>query len=100
MKTLYLLLLFLIKSVCINAQIENALYFDGIDDNVTVTNASALISNSSQISMSCWVYPENFVSTFPDYDGFCGFRNNIDADFYSVKHLNTTETIDILGELD
>ena len=69
----------------VNAQQENALHFDGLDDEVIVNNASALIANSTQLSMSCWVYPENLVTTFPDYDGFCGFRNDVDADFYLVQ---------------
>jgi hypothetical protein len=31
------------------------------------------------------VYPKNASPVFPDYDGFCGFRNNSNADFYLVQ---------------
>lgn len=75
----------LLISVWANAQIENSLHFDNVDDYITTPGASALISGSSQISISFWVFPENPVSSFPDYDGFCGFRNNTDADFYIVQ---------------
>lgn len=71
-----------------NAQ-QNALDFDNVDDYVTVPNASASIVNSQNISLSCWVYPTNTNIVFPDYDGFCGFRNNVDADFYMIQHTAT-----------
>lgn len=64
--------------------IENALYFDNIDDQVQAPNASALIANSNQISLSLWVRPDNTNIVFPDYDGFAGIRNNTNADFYIV----------------
>ncbi len=67
------------------SQNQNALNFDGVDDNVTAPNASGLIANSMQISMSCWVYPTNAAPGFPDFDGFAGFRNNTDADFYMLQ---------------
>jgi len=38
--------------------------------------------------MTLWVYPDNDTIVFPDYDGFCGFRNNTDADFYIIRHGN------------
>ena len=42
------------------AQNENALNFDGFDDQVTAANASAQIVNSTAgISISCWVYASN-----------------------------------------
>ena len=67
------------------AQHQNALDFDGIDDEVIVGAASSLIAGSSAYSLSCWVYPTNTAPVFPDYDGFAGFRNDIDADFYLVE---------------
>ncbi len=69
----------------IQAQIQNALDFDGIDDQVITSNASSLITGSTQLSITCWVYPENANPVFPDFDGFCGFRNDVDADFYIVQ---------------
>ena len=83
MKKLLLLLVFS-GFTFLKAQ-DNGLSFDNIDDQVTVPLASDLITGSTNLSMTCWVYPENLVSTFPDYDGFCGFRNDIDADFYLVQ---------------
>jgi hypothetical protein len=69
----------------VSAQAGNALSFDGIDDNVTVPSASTLIAGSAQFSMTCWIYPMNAAPVFPDYDGFCGFRNDVNADFYLVQ---------------
>ncbi|MEP7265054.1 MAG: LamG-like jellyroll fold domain-containing protein [Bacteroidota bacterium] len=68
---------------------QNALDFDNVDDYITVPNASAAIVNSQNISLSCWVYPANNNIVFPDYDGICGFRNNVDADFYMIQHTAT-----------
>jgi hypothetical protein len=69
---------------------QNALDFDNVDDQITVANASAAIANSTNISLSLWVYPTNTNITFPDYDGFAGFRNNTTADFYMVQHIATS----------
>jgi hypothetical protein len=71
------------------AQPENALRFDNVDDAVLVPNASASIAGSNQITLTCWVKPENTNIVFPDYDGFAGIRNNSDADFYMV-HFSAT----------
>jgi hypothetical protein len=82
----HLLLSALIFIYCFaSGQSENALDFDGVNDEVTVPSASSLIAGSSQITLSCWVYPTNASPVFPDYDGFCGFRNDQDADFYFVQ---------------
>lgn len=84
-KTLLLFtILFMIQQHS-KAQVENAIDFDGIDDNVIVPTASSLIAGAGQISISCWVYPTNQSPSFPDYDGFCGFRNDVNADFYFVQ---------------
>ena len=72
MKKLYAFLIaMLISSFAnsISAQSQNALDFDGIDDQVVSVNASSLIANSPQISLSFWVYPRNPVPGFPDFDG-------------------------------
>jgi len=68
---------------------QTALDFDGTDDNVTVANASAGIA-SKGMSIAFWVYPTNTVGGFPNFDGYAGFRNDTDADFY-VLQLNATD---------
>jgi hypothetical protein len=80
--------LFLLISASTFAQSENALNFDNIDDQVEVPGASARIAGSNQISLTCWVKPMNSNIVFPDYDGFAGIRNNVDADFYIVQFGN------------
>ncbi|HRG59776.1 MAG TPA: T9SS type A sorting domain-containing protein [Bacteroidia bacterium] len=71
---------------------QNALDFDGIDDQVNVANASSLINTGSGISLGMWVYPRNAAPNFPNFDGFGGFRNDSDADFYLVQiGANTVE---------
>jgi hypothetical protein len=67
------------------AQVDNSLNFDGVDDKVEVANASALISNTSTFSLSFWVNPQNLSPSYPDFDGFCGFRNETDCDFYVIQ---------------
>ncbi len=72
-----------------NAQlIQNAMDFDGIDDYITVPNASSYVANGN-MSISFWVYPTNPAPNYPNFDGFAGFRNNTTADFY-ILHLSTT----------
>ncbi len=78
-------LLLLILSNSLLAQHQNALDFDGIDDAVETTGALSLIAGSTTLSMTCWVYPTNPNPIFPDFDGFCGFRNDFDADFYFTQ---------------
>ncbi len=85
MKKSILFLVTLFSSFNLKAQNQNALDFDGIDDEVTVPGASALIAGSNQLSLTCWVFPTNAVPGFPDFDGFAGFRNNIDCDFYVMQ---------------
>lgn len=78
------LLMFLIISN-FNIWSQNALDFDGIDDQVTVANASGLINTASGISLSFWVYPRTNSSGWPDFDGYAGFRNDLNADFYLLQ---------------
>ena len=85
MKKFILPILFLFTVTIGFAQSQNALDFDGIDDEVIVPGASALIAGSSQLSLTCWVYPTNAAPGFPDFDGFAGFRNNFDCDFYVMQ---------------
>ncbi|HCQ15005.1 MAG: hypothetical protein CMI36_06905 [Owenweeksia sp.] len=70
------------------AQGENSLSFDGVDDYVTCPNASAQIASSTGMSLSCWVYATNPSPSYPNFDGFAGFRNEINCDFY-ILHLST-----------
>ncbi|MFM2206338.1 MAG: hypothetical protein RL213_313 [Bacteroidota bacterium] len=81
----FLMSLMMLFSFVTTAQTENALSFDNVDDEVLVPNASASIAGSTQITLTCWVKPENTNISFPDYDGFAGIRNNSNADFYMVQ---------------
>jgi hypothetical protein len=40
--------------------------------------------------MTFWVYPQNATPAYPDLEGFGGFRNNNNADFY-ILQLNGTD---------
>lgn len=75
------------------AQPQNALDCDGVDDFVTVPNASGLIANATSMSLICWVYPRNSAPAYPNFDGFAGLRNELDADFYllQIAPANTVE---------
>jgi hypothetical protein len=64
---------------------NNALDFDGIDDFAFAPNASNLIAGSSNLSMSMWVYPRNTIPSYPDFDGFGGFRDDFAGDFYLLQ---------------
>lgn len=76
---------FILLSSALLAQTHNALDFDGLDDQVVVSNASAGIANAAGITLSCWVYPTNAAPNYPDFDGFAGFRNEFNADFYLLQ---------------
>ena len=92
MKKLYAFVILILANAFISsvsAQSQNALDFDGLDDQVVSVNASSLIANSSQISLSFWVYPRNPVPGFPDFDGLAGFRDNTVADFYILQYSST-----------
>lgn len=77
-------------SIIAQAQTENALDFDGIDDKVEAFNASSLITGSPQMSIACWVYPRNPAPSFPDFDGIIGFRDNLFADFYLLQYTSSS----------
>lgn len=68
---------------------NNAFNFDGNDDFIEVPSASSLVAGSTELSMSCWVYPGNNSISWPDFDGILGFRNDTDADFYIVQFTPT-----------
>lgn len=69
---------------------QNALDFDDVDDYASASNASALIANSNAMSMTMWVYPTNSAAGWPNFDGFAGFRNDANADFYLLQLNSTT----------
>lgn len=90
MATRYAVLLFAASFIlqAPEAVAQNALDFDGIDDQVVVAGASSTIAGSSELSLTGWVYPRNNVTSFPDLDGYAGFRNETDADFYLLQLYN------------
>ena len=69
---------------------SNAFDFDDVNDYVSVPNASGLISTTTAMSMSCWVFPTNAAAGWPNFDGFLGFRNDVNADFYLLQLNSTT----------
>ena len=71
------------------AQTQNALDFDGIDDQVTVANASALIANETAFSMTSWVFPTQ-TANWPNMEAIAGFRDNLECDFYLLQTYGTT----------
>jgi len=85
MKKLLLSLSILIATLTAKAQNQNAMAFDGIDDYVSVTGASNYVVGSTGMSLTCWVYTQNTAPNYPNFDGFAGFRNDVDADFYLVQ---------------
>lgn len=89
MKKKLLLLLFALAAQNGFSQ-DNYLDFDGVNDNVVVSGSDGLLSNLSTISMSCKVYPKNANPSFPDFDGFAGYRNDSNFDFYLIQ-LSATE---------
>lgn len=90
MEKFYSLLIILLVSAGTTIQAQNnALAFDGINDNVVVPGASSLIAGSGSMSITAWVYPTNPTPQTTSYDGFLGFRNNVDADFYLLHYTPT-----------
>ena len=63
-----------------------SLDFDGSSDYVEITDGSAVIANTEQMTLSGWVYPRGpNADSYTQFDGFFGFRNNEDADFYLIQ---------------
>ncbi|MBK6626260.1 MAG: LamG domain-containing protein [Flavobacteriales bacterium] len=65
--------------------VNNALDLDGLDDQAQLANASALVAGAPGMTLACRVKPRNTAPAFPDLDGFCGIRNNVDADLYFIQ---------------
>jgi hypothetical protein len=66
------------------ANAQAALSFDGSNDYAEVLSGSQHIVNKS-MSMAFWVFPTNTTGGYPNFDGFAGFRNNSNADFYILQ---------------
>jgi hypothetical protein len=64
---------------------NNYLDFDGVNDNVDVAGSGNLLAGSSAITMSCKVFPKNLAPSFPGFDGFVGYRNENNFDFYLIQ---------------
>lgn len=84
MKKKLLSLLFLVLT-SIGFSQNNYLDFDGINDFVNVANSGNLLSNSTAITMSCKVFPKNATPSFPSFNGFAGYRNESNFDFYLIQ---------------
>jgi hypothetical protein len=89
MQLRYVLSLSLILPLMGQAQTQNALDLDGLNDEVTVANASALIANGTGYSLTCWVYPTQSTN-WPNMDAYAGFRDNAVCDFYLLQTYGTT----------
>lgn len=69
---------------------NNFLDFDGINDIVeTPAATSTMLANATALTMSCKVYPTRITAGFPDFNGICGYRNEIDFDFYLIQLSST-----------
>ena len=55
-------------------------------DYVEMPNASSVIANKTEFTISGWVNPQMDAS----HSGFFGFRNNSDADFFLLQLQNST----------
>jgi Concanavalin A-like lectin/glucanases superfamily/Secretion system C-terminal sorting domain len=78
-------ILFVLAAQKAHAQYQNSLAFDATSTFVEVPAASAVIAGpNTKLSMSLWVYPTHVPAGFPDFDGFAGMRNDLDADFYLI----------------
>ena len=84
-KRFYCIIFSILSIYTVEAQNSYSLNFNGQSDYIEVIDASAMITNSDQISITGWVYPRNANSGWPDFDGFFGFRNEFDADFYLLQ---------------
>jgi len=91
MKKNTLLILLVLASLCVNAQINNSgLEFDGIDDLDSIPNSAELLDGATEMSLTVWVKPLNTAPSYPDFDAFAGYKNEIQSDFYIVQIGTTT----------
>jgi Concanavalin A-like lectin/glucanases superfamily/Secretion system C-terminal sorting domain len=80
---LLILLVFTFCNTCFSQ--NNYLDYDGVNDNVTVPGSENVLASATAISMSCKIYPKTTSSGFPLFDGFAGYRNESNFDFYLIQ---------------
>lgn len=90
MKQKLLIFIFLLAASYTGFSQNNYLDFDGVNDNVNVTGSENVLANATAITLSCKVFPKSTSTGFPNFDGFAGYRNETNFDFYIVQ-LNATE---------
>ena len=85
-KILIIITIFIVSKYSVRAQNSYSLDFDGEGDYVEIIDESAMIANADQMTLSGWVYPRGpNADSWTQFDGFFGFRNNNDADFYLLQ---------------
>ena len=87
MKKRFFYITFSILSIyTVEAQNSYSLDFDGEADYVEIIDESAMIANADQMTLSGWIYPRGpNADSWTQFDGFFGFRNEFDADFYLLQ---------------
>ena len=87
MKKRFFYITFSILSIyTVEAQNSYSLDFDGEADYVEIIDESAMIANADQMTLSGWIYPRGQnADSWTQFDGFFGFRNEFDADFYLLQ---------------
>lgn len=69
-----------------NAFAQNgAADFNGTSGYLEAPGAGSLLTGGSGITLAGWVYPRNAFPSYPDFDGFFGFRNDFSFDFYILQ---------------
>jgi hypothetical protein len=85
-KFFIIITIFIVSKYSVTAQNSYSLDFDGEGDYVEIIDESAMIANADQMTLSGWVYPRGpNADSWTQFDGFFGFRNNNDADFYLLQ---------------
>jgi len=84
-----LLFTFLVFAFNFGYSQDNYLDFDGVNDAVTVTGSDNILASSTSITMSCKVFPRRISGGFPNFNGFMGYRNENNFDFYLIQLSST-----------
>ena len=85
-KILIIITIFIVSKYSVRAQNSYSLDFDGEGDYIEIIDESAMIANADQMTLSGWIYPRGpNADSWTQFDGFFGFRNNNDADFYLLQ---------------
>ncbi len=64
---------------------NNYLDFDGTNDNVDILNSGNAVASATAITLSCKVFPKSTTMGFPNFNGFAGYRNETNFDFYLIQ---------------